>query len=91
MKKILVLGAGLLVSTMNVNAMPQHEAPFVGINPVKNKCHIIAEDGAFLVNELSTHISHRICNYTNNNRERALLFKNLIEKLTSRSHLNHWE
>lgn len=47
MNKILVLGAGLLVSTMNVNAMPQHEAPFVGINPIMNKCHIIAEEGAF--------------------------------------------
>ena len=38
MKKIFGLGAVLLVSTMNVNAMPQHQAPFVGINPVMNMC-----------------------------------------------------
>ena len=47
MKKIFGLGAVLLVSTMNVNAMPQHQAPFVGINPVMNMCHIIAEDESF--------------------------------------------
>jgi len=47
MKKMLILGAGLFITTMNVNAMPQHDAPFVGINPVMNMCHIIAEDDAF--------------------------------------------
>jgi len=47
MKKLLLLGAGLLVSAMNVNAMPMHEAPFVGINPVMEKCHIIAEYDEF--------------------------------------------
>jgi len=51
MKKLLLLGAGLLVSAMNVNAMGGmggdggHDAPFVGINPVMEKCHIIAEEG----------------------------------------------
>ena len=48
MQKTLLLGAGLLVSAMNINAMPmQHEAPFVGINPVMEKCHIIAEGDEF--------------------------------------------
>jgi len=47
MKKLLLLGVGLLVSAMNVNAMPMHEAPFVGINPVMEKCHIIAEYDEF--------------------------------------------
>jgi len=52
MKKLLLLGAGLLVSAMNVNAMGMggggdHEAPFVGINPVMEKCHIIAEYDEF--------------------------------------------
>jgi len=44
MKKLLLLGIGLLVSATSVNAMP-HEGPFVGINPVMEKCHIIAEEG----------------------------------------------
>ncbi|NOR79646.1 MAG: hypothetical protein GQ529_02245 [Methyloprofundus sp.] len=50
MKKIFLLSAGLLVFTMNVNAMPHHdmEAPFVVINPVMEKCNILAEeDDAF--------------------------------------------
>ena len=48
MQKTLLLGAGLLVSAMNINAMPmQHDAPFVGINPVMEKCHIIAEGDEF--------------------------------------------
>ncbi len=48
MKKILFLGAGLLVSAMNINAMPMHpEAPFIGINPIKGHCHIEAADGEF--------------------------------------------
>jgi len=47
MKMKFLLGVGLLVSAINVNAMPMHEAPFVGINPVMDKCHVIAEDDAF--------------------------------------------
>ena len=37
----------MILSTNNINAMPMHEAPFVGINPVMEKCHIIAEDDNF--------------------------------------------
>mgnify|MGYP007022654806 FL=1 len=37
----------MILSTNNINAMPMHEAPFVGINPVMEKCHIIAEDDTF--------------------------------------------
>lgn len=54
MKKLLLLGAGLLISAMNVNAMGgggDHEAPFVGINPVMEKCHIIAEDDESVEND----------------------------------------
>ncbi len=48
MKKLLLLGAGLLVSAMNVNAMPAPpDVPFIGINPVKGHCHIEATGGEF--------------------------------------------
>ena len=52
MKKILLLGAGLLVSVMNVNAMGggghHPTAPFIGINTSDDgRCHIITEGGEF--------------------------------------------
>jgi|GEM_PF-1573455 len=47
MKKMIILGAGLFITAMNVNAMQPHEAPFAGINTVKNMCHIVAEENAF--------------------------------------------
>ncbi len=49
MNKISILTAGLFITSFNVSAMPehQHEAPFLGINPVMEKCHMIAEDDAF--------------------------------------------
>jgi hypothetical protein len=51
MKKIYLLGIGLLMSSLNVNAMGgqemMNEAPFIGINTWKDKCHIIAEHDGF--------------------------------------------
>jgi len=50
MKKSLLLGAVLLVSAINVNAMATTttaDVPFIGINPVKGVCHIEATDGEF--------------------------------------------
>jgi len=46
---MIILGAGLFIAAMTANAMPHHtpEAPFVGINPIMEKCHIIAENEAF--------------------------------------------
>ena len=42
-----LLGAGMAITFVNANAMESHEAPFVGINPLMNMCHIIAEDNVF--------------------------------------------
>ena len=47
MRKQIIISAGITLTAMNVNAMEVHEAPFVGINPVMNMCHVIAEDSAF--------------------------------------------
>ncbi len=51
MKKICLLGIGLMVAAFNANAIgggeQMHEAPFIGINTWKDKCHIIAENDAF--------------------------------------------
>ena len=44
MKKLFLLGAGLLVSAMNINAM-RPDVPFIGINPSEGHCHIEATGG----------------------------------------------
>jgi len=48
MKKIsfLLSSMAMLLSANSINAMPMHDAP-VGINPVMERCHIIAEDASF--------------------------------------------
>ena len=52
MKKIFLLGIGLMVSAVNINAMELHEGPFVGINTFKDKCQAAtagepSDDGFF--------------------------------------------
>ena len=37
----------MVIVSLTANAMESQEAPFVGINPVMNMCHVIAEDSAF--------------------------------------------
>ena len=46
MKKIsfLLSSMAIILFANTVNAMPMHDTPFVGINPVMEKCHIIAEE-----------------------------------------------
>ena len=43
MKKIFLLGIGLMVSAANVNAMELHAGPFIGINTFKDKCQAATE------------------------------------------------
>ena len=43
MKKIFLLGIGLMVSAANVNAMELHDGPFIGINTFKDKCQAATE------------------------------------------------
>ena len=47
MKKIFLLGAGLMLSALNVNAMEMHPGPFIGINTFKDKCQTTTEDESF--------------------------------------------
>jgi hypothetical protein len=47
MKKIFLLGVGLMISTVNVNAMQMHDGPFIGINTFKDKCQAVTEDESF--------------------------------------------
>jgi len=46
-----LLAIGLTVSSINVNAMGgmggDHEGPFLGINTMKDMCHMISEDNGF--------------------------------------------
>jgi len=52
MKKICLLGIGLMIATFNAYAMESEqmmpEGPFIGINTWKDKCHVVTEDNAFL-------------------------------------------
>jgi len=50
MKKIYLLALGLTVASINVNAMGgmgDHEGPFLGINTMKDMCHMISENNDF--------------------------------------------
>jgi len=47
MKKIFLLGIGLMVSAVNVNAMGLHEGPFIGINTFNDKCQASTEGNSF--------------------------------------------
>ena len=47
MKKTFLLGIGLMVSAVNVNAMGLHEGPFVGINTFKDNCQASTEGNSF--------------------------------------------
>jgi len=50
MKKIHLLALVLTATSMNVNAMGgmgEHEGPFLGINTMKDMCHMISEDNEF--------------------------------------------
>ena len=47
MKKIFLLGIGLMISALNVNAMELHDGPFVGINTFKDKCQASTEGNSF--------------------------------------------
>ena len=46
MKKINLLAMGLMVTSINVNAM-EPEGPFLGINTMKDMCHMVSEGNTF--------------------------------------------
>jgi len=49
MKKIHLLALALTVTSINANAMGgmDHMGPFLGINTMKDKCHMVSEDDNF--------------------------------------------
>ena len=47
MKKTFLLGIGLILSAVNVNAMGLHEGPFVGINTFNGNCQASTEGNSF--------------------------------------------
>ena len=50
MKKMYLLAIGLMVSSINANAMGgmgEHEGPFLGINTMKGMCHMVSDDNTF--------------------------------------------
>ena len=45
-----LLAIGLMISSINVNAMGgmgEHEGPFLGINTMKGMCHMVSDDNTF--------------------------------------------
>lgn len=51
MNKMTFLAIALSAASFNVNAMGgmgEHEGPFLGINTMKDMCHMVSEDNSFI-------------------------------------------